>query len=400
MNLERIGNLTYSKFNSVFVKRVQEQQKAPTALLKYLNQDVPKGFHYEKREGDNNTYYLRKNDNENPNSLMVRFKFPFEFEGMRINTIVQLLDAMYRTQKSYRVDDELQKNPPTVRMLNGEIDEETFIPQPFSAVDPITLTVRGEKFNIKIKRVPLSDFEKSKFVNQEDQDLFQLEIIVNEKNDSAKINVKVNYSSFNTLDDYFLNREYIKMFYYGKVLIIGRKLAVEDDAIQVFKENDKLFSALKCIQDKLKIKFDFPHTVNDNNLFTIKILFESLINHRVVAVNRSGKLSIGFDSKKTKVKEKAELLGKNMKLFVPLIKEVELFGLKTDLMYYECYTNIRMKEIKEKQNKIIFEVKEDNNNFIYYSNEVDKDELSGEEFDEMAKNAVRYSDITLATTEP
>ena len=111
--------MAISKFSSVFSKKNNKEMKAPTALRKKLNLEAPRGFSYELMEGTEDMYVLRSKKNRKENSFQVRIKFPLEFEGIEIHNIGELAEAMYRTQKVFKVDESLQMNPPTIIHLGG-----------------------------------------------------------------------------------------------------------------------------------------------------------------------------------------------------------------------------------------------------------------------------------------
>ena len=95
--------MTISKFDSVFSKNNNKEVKAPTALRKKLNLSAPRGYSYELMEGTKDMYVLRSKKSRQENSFQVRMKFPLEFEGMTIHSIDELVEAMYRTQKVFKL---------------------------------------------------------------------------------------------------------------------------------------------------------------------------------------------------------------------------------------------------------------------------------------------------------
>lgn len=96
--------MVISKFDSVFSKNNKEV-KAPTALRKKLNLSAPRGYSYELMEGTKDMYVLCSKKSRQENSFQVRIKFPLEFEGMTIHSIDELVEAMYRTQKVFKLDE-------------------------------------------------------------------------------------------------------------------------------------------------------------------------------------------------------------------------------------------------------------------------------------------------------
>ncbi|WP_276760743.1 abortive infection system toxin AbiGii family protein [Streptococcus hyointestinalis] len=88
-------------------------------MRKKLNQKAPKDFSYELMDGTSDMYVLRHKKRRKENSFQVRIKLPLEFEGMEIHSIEELMEAMYRTQKVFEPDPELQNNPPTIVHLGS-----------------------------------------------------------------------------------------------------------------------------------------------------------------------------------------------------------------------------------------------------------------------------------------
>lgn len=380
-----------SKFNSVFAKNVQKKKKTPEALKKYLNQDAPKGYHYEQID-DTNTYSLWEDGNNDSYGFTFRFKFPFKFEGLTINNIGQLLDAMYRTQKPYKLDYELQQNPPTLRVLNGRIDKQFIFPRPFEKIGPLIVKYGNKEKNINIKRVPYADFKKAKFVSCEGSLLF-FESIVDENSFKGTINAKLNFSVLKFIDNYFENRELIRAFNYGEISMFGEQLIVDLEGKGVFEKNDKLYNALKLIQDKIGKNIEFPKKISLIDLKNTKIMFESIINHRITELKLDTDIELSFDPKKTNVQDKEKSLGKNLKLYLPLVKKVTIFNIETELLEYQYYSEMKLKEIKPGTNQMIFTPSDTNKSFIYYEIREDKKNMSIDEFEVMTSKSIQLDNI-------
>ncbi|HEM5205692.1 TPA: hypothetical protein U1340_002136, partial [Streptococcus suis] len=228
--------MAISKFNSVFSRTNNKEIKAPTALRKKLNLEAPKGYSYELMEGTEDMYVLRSRKNRKENSFQVRIKFPLEFEGMKIQNINELVEAMYRTQKIFILDESLQENPPTIIRLgsSGVTKQMIGSAEKFPALEPLEVESGEERLLLPVERVPYPSLTKIKIVSSRDQ-LIDLEIILDEESNNIKMTVKLNYKHLITLDDYFKNLGIIRSFFTTGIKIFNKTLVPDNNQIEAFQ---------------------------------------------------------------------------------------------------------------------------------------------------------------------
>ena len=149
-------------------------------------------------------YVLRSKKNRKENSFQVRIKFPLKFEGMEIHNLDELLEAMYRTQKVFKLDQSLQNDPPTIIHLgsSGIINQFIGSMEKFPDLQPLEIEVDKQQVYLPIKRIAYPSLTEIKIVSDRNH-LIDLELILNEKSGNANLMMKLNYDNLVTLDNYF-----------------------------------------------------------------------------------------------------------------------------------------------------------------------------------------------------
>lgn len=291
--------MAISKFNSVFSRTNNKEIKAPTALRKKLNLEAPKGYSYELMEGTEDMYVLRSRKNRKENSFQVRIKFPLEFEGMKIQNINELVEAMYRTQKIFILDESLQKNPPTIIRLgsSGVTKQMIGSAEKFPALEPLEVESGEERF--------------------------------------------------------------------------------------------------------FSVTFEFPHKISNDDVYFTKILFESFINNRLVAIKNKNQIAFTFDKEKFYASSHPELED-GVEIGVVNTREIislELFGAELQFLEYTIYPRMAFKQkIDENREeiKMIFDLPEESDYYVLYSldsiNDFDMT-INSQELFELTDNAVSIQDI-------
>lgn len=394
--------MTISKFDSVFSKNNNKEVKAPTALRKKLNLSAPRGYSYELMEGTKDMYVLRSKKSRQENSFQVRIKFPLEFEGMTIHSIDELVEAMYRTQKVFKLDESLQENPSTIIHLGSTGITKQMIgsAEKFPTLEPLEIEMEEEKFLLPVERVPYPSLTKIKIVSRRDQ-LIDLEIILDERSNNIKMIVKLNYEHLITLDDYFKNLGIIRPFFTTGIKIFNKILVPDDNQIEVFKHNHIFFEALREIEKIFSVTFDFPHKINNDDVYFTKILFESFINNRLVAIKNKNQIAFTFDKEKFDASGHPELED-GVEIGVVNTREIislELFGAELQFLEYTIYPRMAFKQkIDENREeiKMIFDLPEESDYYVLYSldsiNDFDMT-INSQELFELTDNAVSIQDI-------
>ena len=393
--------MVISKFDSVFSKNNKEV-KAPTALRKKLNLSAPRGYSYELMEGTKDMYVLRSKKSRQENSFQVRIKFPLEFEGMTIHSIDELVEAMYRTQKVFKLDESLQENPSTIIHLGSTgITKQIIGPtETFPVLDPVEVEVGEKKILVPVKRVPHPSLTEIKIISCRNQ-LIDLEIILNEESNHMKLVAKLNYDILMTLDDYFKNLDVICSFFTLGIKIFNKILVPDDNQIEVFKHNHIFFEALREIEKIFSVTFDFPHKINDDDVYFTKILFESFINNRLVAIKNKNQIAFTFDKEKFDASGHPEL-DDGIDIGVVNTREIislELFGVELQFLEYTIYPRMSFKQLideNKEEIKLIFDLPEESEYYVLFSlGSIDDFDMTttGQNLFELADNAVSIQDI-------
>ena len=394
--------MTISKFDSVFSKNNNKEVKAPTALRKKLNLSAPRGYSYELMEGTKDMYVLRSKKSRQENSFQVRIKFPLEFESMTIHSIDELVEAMYRTQKVFKLDESLQENPSTIIHLGSTGITKQMIgsAEKFPTLEPLEIEMEEEKFLLPVERVPYPSLTKIKIVSRRDQ-LIDLEIILDERSNNIKMIVKLNYEHLITLDDYFKNLGIIRPFFTTGIKIFNKILVPDDNQIEVFKHNHIFFEALREIEKIFSVTFDFPHKINNDDVYFTKILFESFINNRLVAIKNKNQIAFTFDKEKFDASGHPELED-GVEIGVVNTREIislELFGVKLQFLEYTIYPRMTFKQMideNQEEIKMIFDLPEESEYYVLFSLDSINDfdiTTTGQDLFELTDNAVSIQDI-------
>ena len=358
-----------SKYNSVFSKKNNTKTiKAPSALRKKLNLKAPKGYSYELMEGTEDMYVLRSKKNRKENSFQVRIKFPLKFEGMEIHNLDELLEAMYRTQKVFKLDQSLQNDPPTIIHLgsSGIINQFIGSMEKFPDLQPLEIEVDKQQVYLPIKRIAYPSLTEIKIVSDRNH-LIDLELILNEKSGNANLMMKLNYDNLVTLDNYFKNLYIIRSFFKGRIKIFNKIIKPDKNQIEVFEQNHKFLNALNKLQDYFSVKFNFPQKIDKDDVYFTKILFESFINSRMVAINNKSQISFSFEKEKFDPSEHVLKKGETLGVVIPREVTLQIFGVELRFLEYSIYPRIIFEnsiDNDQDEIKLIFKLPEESNHFI------------------------------------
>ena len=390
-----------SKFYSVFSKKNNTKTiKVPRALRKRLNLDAPKGYSYELMEGTEDMYVLRSKKNRKENSFQVRIKFPLEFEGMEIQNISELVKAMYRTQKAFNLDESLQNDPPTIIHLCGSrVTKRTICPvESLPKLEPLEIKVGELEISLPIKRVAYPSLTEIKIVSDRNH-LIDLELILNEKSGDANLAMKLNYDNLVTLDDYFKNLDVIRSFFKGGIKIFNKIIKPDKKQVEVFEKNHDFLEALKQIQKYFPVSFDFPQKIDNDDVYFTKILFESFINERLVAIKNKSQISFSFDKKKFNPSEHTLEKGATLGVVSPRELTLQMFGVELHFLEYRIYPQMIFEKIvdnKQDEIQVVFELPEESSHYILYSSDSVEDfdmSTDGQELFKLTDTAVNIEKV-------
>lgn len=365
-----------------------------------MNLDAPKGYSYELMEGTEDMYVLRSKKNRKENSFQVRIKFPLEFEGMEIQNISELVKAMYRTQKAFNLDESLQNDPPTIIHLCGSrVTKRTIYPvESLPKLEPLEIKVGELEISLPIKRVAYPSLTEIKIVSDRNH-LIDLELILNEKSGDANLAMKLNYDNLVTLDDYFKNLDVIRSFFKGGIKIFNKIIKPDKKQVEVFEKNHDFLEALKQIQKYFPVSFDFPQKIDNDDVYFTKILFESFINERLVAIKNKSQISFSFDKKKFNPSEHTLEKGATLGVVSPRELTLQMFGVELHFLEYRIYPQMIFEKIvdnKQDEIQVVFELPEESSHYILYSSDSVEDfdmSTDGQELFKLTDTAVNIEKV-------
>lgn len=321
---------------------------------------------------------------------------------MKIHNLDELMEAMYRTQKSFKLDQALQNNPPTIIHLGSTGITEQFIGsiEKFPELEPIEVEVGEKKILLPVERVPYPSLTEIKIVSRRDQ-LIDLEIILDEESNNIKMTVKLNYKHLITLDDYFKNLGIIRSYFTTGIKIFNKTLVPDNNQIEVFQQNHIFFEAIREIQRFFSVTFEFPHKISNDDVYFTKILFESFINNRLVAIKNKNQIAFTFDKEKFYASSHPELED-GVEIGVVNTREIislELFGAELEFLEYTIYPRMSFKQLideNKEEIKLIFDLPEESEYYVLFSlGSIDDFDMTttGQNLFELADNAVSIQDI-------
>lgn len=387
-----------SKFKTTFSN--DKATTSSTALLKYINKKAPKGYKYEILYKGSDIYSLKKDNTDEKISFLVRFKFPLNFEGIKVTNPQDLLELSYRTQKEIVLDEALQNGsdgqPPTLVSLKGEVGKQSIFPISFPKLDPIKLEWVGGALEIPIKRIPYASLSEIKLESESDS-ILHVSFLFNETNNKVHLNTNINFEYLRTIDDYFKFRDFLKNYSEGRVKILSKNITLRsednNDKIKIFEKNDKLYNALRLIQSEIDTKIPFPQNLSIKDVNIIKILFESYINDRVVKFKSEPSLKFTFDDS-SNFKESFPITGKkNMGIFVPFQRNIKFLSVSIPIIENQLYTDTTVKTADLQDRVLILETNKNNESFVFYQNSEEYKEISINEMLEKKKSAIELDDI-------
>ncbi|RHE80011.1 hypothetical protein DW714_09385, partial [Streptococcus anginosus] len=124
------------------------------------------------------------------------------------------------------------------------------------------------------------------------------------------------------------------------------------------------------------VKFNFPQKIDKDDVYFTKILFESFINSRMVAINNKSQISFSFEKEKfdpsEHVLKKGETLGvviprETLGVVIPREVTLQIFGVELRFLEYSIYPRIIFEnsiDNDQDEIKLIFKLPEESNHFI------------------------------------
>ncbi|WP_164508089.1 abortive infection system toxin AbiGii family protein [Lapidilactobacillus wuchangensis] len=389
--------MTRNKFGEAFSKSNSEMRAIPKPLVKYIKQQAPTDYTY-NQVGKTDLFTLNRKEaiSKDTVSFDVKIQFPFSFEGLNVTSMDELLNAMYRVQKPYKLDQKIQQTlgVPNVKSVYSKIENQLIYPMEFPEMPPIVIKAYNHSMKIPVKRVPYADYEKIK-IESTGSTIFNINLILNENINKFNLVIDINFGKLRTIDDYFRFRNFIKALYWGDLYVWGIQVKSKRDVAKkkkIFQENDKLYSALKLIQNKINMKIDFPQKILVEDVDVIKVLFESLINERSIKGKPSGLITLNY-GKQAKVNDIIEKKDKDrMNFFIYANKKKILFTKILNIMEYKLVTDVALAAIDQSNRKMTIRSNSKSEIYFYWQLESANTQFTDKDMVEKCKDAISFDD--------
>lgn len=384
-----------SRFNKVFFSN-EKDNVIPTALKKYINQDIPKGFEYCPSPYDKELLFLKEKKDKNNEDILFspRIKFPIDYEGVLIKTPVELQEIIYRTQKPYELNKEILVYD-VVKSIKGDEVTLFLVPPTFNEIEPIQILISDQIISVPVARVPLASLNEIKLESLPDF-VLKLTVVIDEVNEKLKIRTDLNFDVIKTVDDYFKNLDLISLFYSEDEFSIWGGKFSRTNAIEVFQKNNKLYKKLKYIQEKANIKFECPNQISDSENILVNCLYQNLMDKKVIKKRTDGILTLTFDRKKERVEDLAKQFPELGSVFVRQTKEFTILNKTLVLEEYILHEGLKIKRVDIENNKLELEIIENGCDYIFYHiGHGDPYMYTADEFMKKIKTWISFEEVQL-----
>ena len=281
----------FSNFKETFVSRPQFTSKIPDAIIELISERLPNGFRYTE---SNDGICVIDSDSDTELNLSVsikNLKIPYELHKSQTNspTVIDVFKYSYNAQEPIEV---IPNSDNTYTINNCNIDVNDLVitplkhmklnagrlyiyPHPFP--DPVEVELSGDDclLRLKLQREPIKSINKVKFKSIGTSAL-NLEIIVS-NGQNLLFNVTTNYC--NRASEILTSKLLFNSFINGKAKLNGVEIIPSTNI------NDKLISEEVIdfwkhtveLEKMVGKSFIRPEQINENDISTITMLYESLI---------------------------------------------------------------------------------------------------------------------------
>lgn len=268
-------------------------RKAPKAVIKELNKELPKGYHYEYDEKRN--HLIIKGTSSKKQNEMMNVTIDLEEVGIPKDVPKEKIpEYLYRTQKRVQLHNaviskdgkKLKIDDMNVDPLTGEgVDEKIIqflIPAEFPPAAPMTFQTKdGSKQIILFRRQPYDSFEAVKFAN-ENFPALKVEWIISDYANNADGNmtidnpllkISVTPKDAESVSDAVMALKIFKGYIDGSLIMEGTKLGrnlsgsagVDMDALD---ERLELWENFEKLERILDVKFEpFAEIPEEDKVF-------------------------------------------------------------------------------------------------------------------------------------
>lgn len=291
----------FVNFDKVFNKRNETEIKVPSAMINYLNTQLPEGIKYvadkdgckvvSEKESFTIGGFLYKPTSEQKKILGKNYSYD------------DLLKYFYNAQKPIPLElkkdgyillngqefpiDRLSYNPYNpIKYVSGTV----FIhPHPFPS--PFPLTVSGNGFSRKLifKRVPNESVNIAVFESEKDQPLM-VKYFLDETKHTLNVTFSFNLSYVKTIRDIVEATAIYNAFVDGKGEIAKQQIVSQSDTskIKKYDEDSLMFwKKVLSIEEVLDLKFTPPENdIDFGTMCLVEELYQNLINNEPIKKNR------------------------------------------------------------------------------------------------------------------
>lgn len=323
------------------------------AVEKFINKDLPDGFKYKRIEGlhESNSEDVRILDPINKWLDLV--EFPITLWGYTIQNTEELLNLLYCLQKPLDGDKlrELLKID-VVKSATGNVGEQRLMPPPFPDLEPIRIKLNNQlEIVLPIQRVVSDDINVVKLISSREK-IFYIDMLVNPEEQSMTYTFGVNQDVLRKLDDFFKFEPILTSFFRNGVNLSNEELRLDFTVTStnqdMYAKRTKIFYALREIQERYHLKFDYPKEMTTAQVNKIKCLYESLINNRAVIVDVSSEIILEFENGEDI--DKHFIVGNKFGYYYVESLTFSIFGVEVQLQIHRILPAVKIIEIEEDEN--------------------------------------------------
>lgn len=335
------------------------------AVEKFINKDLPDGFKYKPIEG---VHESNSNDVRILSPINKWFDlvdFPITLWGYTIQNTEELLNLLYCLQKPLDGDElrELFKRD-VVKSTTGNVGEQRLMPPPFPDLEPIRIELNNQsEIVLPIKRVVSDDINMVKLISSRDK-IFYIDMLVNPEEQSMTYIFGVNQDVLRKLDDFFKFESILTSFFSNGVNVRNEELRLDFTVTSanqdMYAKRRKIFYALRKIQERYHLKFDYPKEITTAKVNKIKCLYESLINNRAVIVDVSSEIILEFENREDI--DKQFIVGNKFGYYYVEPLTLSIFGVEIQLQIHRILPVVKIIKIEEDENhKIVVTLEHEGN---------------------------------------
>lgn len=394
----------FTNFKNTFKENNKENLKIPTEIMKVINRELPKDLKYYQFE---NGMCGIVSKNAEAITIKTQIKIPEIPEEIKkeIHDFNDMYEYLYRTQKSCEVVPDEDGN---ILINNNKIKIENFVKDvildqkikkfqmvPPSFPKPVKMNIQAGNMikEFSIERQPYESMDTVYLKTVEEKPLCIKFYI--KSNNKVDVNININISEIENVDEIVDACEYYKNFMEGKIILGNSK-------IESFKGNtenseshieDKISFWKKVLEIEKYLNKSFnAKKLKDDHYIKILRIYKSIIEKKPFRIkNTMNSLNIENYELYEKI---VELKGKNMLIEYNREEEITVFNRKIKVYILERIYNHLIKDVIMQDNKIkiIFGESKEQNSFVaqkYFLSEDDlkKEQLMQKEDHDMYMNA-------------